>query len=595
MLGVGATSKLLTGGIGIGLAAEAIEEVATLPQHFAAMERSALGGAKPYWDYRQQMAGLAHAGGMDSEDLQHQFYQGVNPPDWMKNLGLGPQQAAGLLRGYGILQTGEGAEAGNRSVVQELAQMKFIPAFGGLPEGMVENSASNAAKYGAVGSRAGGLREYDAQMVDVLARGTELGLNRSSIMRSIDSSIATAARAGGGVGFTPESVGSAMLQYASLPGGRTGEVGQSMIAAGQNFAQQTGTAPIPTIAFASLAQRLTSEGDVKSYFDSKEAGFYDKIKSNPASAKLLQDYLDARKDGNMVYAAKFLSEIAAQSPDLPVEIAGTEGAMPSLSGGKGYMNDANRAAVLNQPIMSTIGRDQARAAAQAGSTVGKTFTATQKSAIEIARASYRNAGYSSAQTAGILGTDLAESGLNPRAFNADGGGQGAMGIGQWRGSRITDFEKIYHHSPIDPNIPDSQLLREQLEFQQTELSTGSEAAHGRMLRATTSVSGAASVMVNNVQRPGADAFAETGKAIAYANRVNTEPDTGGMYDGQLAAQSAGLAGIMSGSQVTAAEVTTMIPKLNASIQAMIDGLGRAQAILSSQSVEQTTAQLGALN
>jgi len=39
------------------------------------------------------------------------------------------------------------------------------------------------------------------------------------------------------------------------------------------------------------------------------------------------------------------------------------------------------------------------------------------------------------QAAGVVSNLRAESGLNPAAFNAEGGGQGALGIAQWRGDR----------------------------------------------------------------------------------------------------------------------------------------------------------------
>jgi hypothetical protein len=588
MVGLGSTSRLL-GAAGLGmLGAEVVEEVASLPQSFASMERSALAGAKPYWDYRQQMAGMAHAGGMSSEDLQHQFYQGVQPPDWMQQLGLGPQQASSLLRGYGILQTGERAEQGNRSVVEELAKMKFIPAFGGLPEGMVENSAANAAKYGAVEPRAGGLREYDAQMVDVLARGTELGLNRASILRSIDSGISMTARAGGGAGVTPETMGNFALSFAGTPAGRTGEAALNALQLGADFAGRSGKEPIPTMAFSSVFSRMHSIDDVKSYINSKSPGAWDEaVRRNPGIESAMQKALT---DHSLIGQNIFSNIIQTDFPQVGSAISTSEG--PGIMGAPG-----SALRLMTEQAQSGLPASQIEANERqaAGSTSSAAFTGAQKSSVALAMTSFKAAHYTGAQAAGIVGTDMAESGMNPRAFNPDGGGRGAMGIGQWRGSRITAFEQMFHHSMIDPNIPADQLLREQIQYQQWELSQGPEAEHGRMIRNAASTGDAASIMVNDVQRPGSKAFQETGRATAFANRINTEPDTGGLYPGQLAAQGAGLGGQMAGSQVTAREAGTLIPKLNASIQAMIDGLGRAQAILSSQSVEETTAQMGALN
>src|SRR5437667_12731483 len=56
-----------------------------------------------------------------------------------------------------------------------------------------------------------------------------------------------------------------------------------------------------------------------------------------------------------------------------------------------------------------------------------------------------------------------ESGLNPRAFNPAGGGEGALGVAQWRGPRQAELLRQ----------PDPFSLQGQLDFSWKEL-TGPE-------------------------------------------------------------------------------------------------------------------------
>lgn len=70
-------------------------------------------------------------------------------------------------------------------------------------------------------------------------------------------------------------------------------------------------------------------------------------------------------------------------------------------------------------------------------------------------------GFDNAQTAGIIGNLMSESykNLQPDAFNPKGGGQGAYGIAQWRGSRLKDlvnFSKNYPNTA--PPLNESKIL-----------------------------------------------------------------------------------------------------------------------------------------
>ena len=67
-------------------------------------------------------------------------------------------------------------------------------------------------------------------------------------------------------------------------------------------------------------------------------------------------------------------------------------------------------------------------------------------------------GLSVAEAAAVAANWQRESGLNPGAANAAGGGQGALGAAQWRGSRIDAFRARYGVSP------DRATLDQQIDF-----------------------------------------------------------------------------------------------------------------------------------
>lgn len=140
---------------------------------------------------------------------------------------------------------------------------------------------------------------------------------------------------------------------------------------------------------------------------------------------------------------------------------------------------------------------------------------------------FRAAGWSEAQTAGILGNIGTESGFKPEAFNPAGGGQGAQGIAQWRGSRITDFQRLFGHDPRHGTY------EEQLAFVQWEL-THSERAAAERLRAARSAGQAGAAVNESYERSGTNSRARSRAAEQYGSqfkdrsvRVQIENQTGG--------------------------------------------------------------------
>ena len=109
-------------------------------------------------------------------------------------------------------------------------------------------------------------------------------------------------------------------------------------------------------------------------------------------------------------------------------------------------------------------------------------------AAQTALSYFQGQGWTPAQAAGIVGNLQVESQLNPQAFNAAGGGNGAIGIAQWRGSRQVDFRNRY-------GVPLSESSYEQqLDFVNYELRAGTMKSAGDKLKATTNAADAATVV-----------------------------------------------------------------------------------------------------
>ena len=129
---------------------------------------------------------------------------------------------------------------------------------------------------------------------------------------------------------------------------------------------------------------------------------------------------------------------------------------------------------------------------------------------------FKSQGWGEEQTAGILAYLKGESGFNPAAYNPAGGGQGARGIGQWRGERIENFRRLFGKDPLQAS------LQEQLQFMQWEL-THTEKRAGAALAQTHDPREAAGVVVREFGRGPADLQQRGGWAEEYQRRFQGTP------------------------------------------------------------------------
>lgn len=157
---------------------------------------------------------------------------------------------------------------------------------------------------------------------------------------------------------------------------------------------------------------------------------------------------------------------------------------------------------------------------------------------------FQKAGYSRSQAAGIVGSTLQESQLDPNAKNKT---SGAYGIGQWLGSRKKDFEKQFSHSI------ETSSFEEQVDFMIWELKNTEKQA-GDAIKATKTAGGAALVHSQKYERPG-DAEANNEKRMAYARQIfegSARADAGSV--GANASQAA--AGTVNNSTQTSTQTNS---------------------------------------
>jgi hypothetical protein len=123
-------------------------------------------------------------------------------------------------------------------------------------------------------------------------------------------------------------------------------------------------------------------------------------------------------------------------------------------------------------------------------------------------AKLKAAGYSDAQAAGIIGSLMQESGLDPNAVNKK---SGATGIAQWLGSRAADFKSQYGHSLKDSSFG------EQTDFMIWELAN-SEKYAGSIIKRAQTASQAAEFHAKLYERPGANEI-NLGRRQDFANGI----------------------------------------------------------------------------
>jgi hypothetical protein len=100
---------------------------------------------------------------------------------------------------------------------------------------------------------------------------------------------------------------------------------------------------------------------------------------------------------------------------------------------------------------------------------------TQDERVGEARSYLQKQGFSETEIDGILSYIHGESRFNPTALNPAGGGQGARGIGQWRGPRLDRFSNMFGHDMLQGSFGE-QIAYMAWELKHTEKTAGEHLA-----------------------------------------------------------------------------------------------------------------------
>lgn len=148
-------------------------------------------------------------------------------------------------------------------------------------------------------------------------------------------------------------------------------------------------------------------------------------------------------------------------------------------------------------------------ASVAPNTSAKPGAMTEREAIQ----ELQDQGWSRHKAQGIVANLKHESNLDPRAYNPAGGGQGAKGIAQWRGSRLDDFQK-WAGKPIEQST-----AKEQLAFLTYEMRQGKEKENAKRFENTSNATDAARAFSRDIERHGNKE--EDERRAHYAGKLET--------------------------------------------------------------------------
>jgi hypothetical protein len=304
-LGLGTTA----GALGLtstpwGLGLDVAYELATLPQHIGGAEAGALSAATPYMNMVRGSMAMSRAGGFgwgDTGPLRQFFPGGYATPPWMSALGVGPQQALQRASAFPILPSDSKNAAG---LAHALSTFDFMGPLSGLGD-QARASASNAARYGFAAPTFEGAQSWGLQMAHVLEAAVAQGMDRASVMQSIDERIAALGR-GGAAGVAPSSIQDWALRFASAPGGLTGEAALRTAAGLDSANAQVGQDPVRSMMYASAVARTRTSKSLAALMGQRN---YDQLTKDNAGKQEVQLYLQAANSGDYPTAERIMRDM----------------------------------------------------------------------------------------------------------------------------------------------------------------------------------------------------------------------------------------------------------------------------------------------
>jgi hypothetical protein len=229
---------------------------------------------------------------------------------------------------------------------------------------------------------------------------------------------------------------------------------------------------------------------------------------------------EAITDLSLLLGLSLLTRLPGRRGPGPVQRPGPGGKVSRGSVLRGVLGSLTTAAatagVMSDESFAKI-RDYIREALSLEDEEPETTSTEPRTSEWVAFDFFKSEGYTDEQAAGIVGNLIQESNLNPKAFNPTGGGKGAYGIAQWRGSRQDELLKFSGKNKLDETT-----LQDQLEFIIHELGTTEKKA-GTDLKAQSTVEDATRSFASLYERPGEEDLKNTlSKRTANARGILTK-------------------------------------------------------------------------
>ena len=204
---------------------------------------------------------MGRAAGFSGQRLEDAFFPkgyGYAAPGWMSALGLTPEAAMSSVQNLGVLPNSVGNAEG---AARGLGSLRFRPSLGGLD---LDRTMRQGAGYGLFQVGEQGVAGYGNQIEKVMEDAVNRGVDRSTLLRSINTGISMQARSGAIV-MGPQATGSFLEKFMDLPGGRTGELGFQTMGGLEQAGGMVGTQPLQTIAAMMAARKIKTESQLASF------------------------------------------------------------------------------------------------------------------------------------------------------------------------------------------------------------------------------------------------------------------------------------------------------------------------------------------
>jgi hypothetical protein len=167
--------------------------------------------------------------------------------------------------------------------------------------------------------------------------------------------------------------------------------------------------------------------------------------------------------------------------------------------------DGAAAALAAGPGGAPADKQAQAAAAAGGAGVAGWVGGGTSSSVQDRIASYlKSKGLTADKVQGVLAGIFAETRFRTNAFNGSGGGQGAFGIGQWRGPRLAALRARYGNNPT---------LDQQLEFLWSELTGGDSGGAGVL--GANGAGATARAYLQGFMRPGSGLSGDISRASRF--------------------------------------------------------------------------------